>query len=125
VLKKLALVGAVGWTLLIFILCVVKSTELPVIAIANLDKVVHAFFHFVFVILWFLYFKEEVKSSYSTKAFVFAFALSVFYGIVIEVIQQIFTTTRAADVLDVVANLVGALVAVVVIIVTKNVVFKK
>lgn len=124
-LKKLVLVGAILWTLLIFILCIVKSSDLPVITIANLDKVVHATFHFVFVVLWFLYFKEQFVSKFRTKAYVFAFALSVFYGIVIEIIQQLFTTSRSADVLDVVANVVGALLGVIVVLVVQKVLNNK
>jgi VanZ family protein len=38
---------------------------------------------------------------------------SLFYGIVIEVFQGVFTHVRSADVLDVVANLAGSLVGVV------------
>jgi hypothetical protein len=36
-------------------LCLVQSDKLPVVTIENLDKVVHAFFHFVFTSLWILF----------------------------------------------------------------------
>jgi VanZ family protein len=121
VLKKLALFGAVSWTLVVFFLCIVKSSSIPSIPIANLDKGAHAFFHMVFVILWFLYFKEQIVSSYHTKAYVFSFSLSVFFGILIEFTQQFFTTTRSADVLDVVSNLAGAIIAIIIIVMARNV----
>jgi len=119
--NKLALFGAVAWTLVIFFLCLIKSSDLPSVAIVNLDKVVHAFLHLLFVILWFLYFKNQFISRFNTKALVYAFALSVFYGIAIEIMQQLFTTTRSADVLDVVANFVGAIIGVSVVMVAKKV----
>jgi hypothetical protein len=40
-------------------LCLVQSDKLPVVTIENLDKVVHAFFHFVFTSLWILFLKHK------------------------------------------------------------------
>jgi VanZ family protein len=121
VLKKIALFAAIVWTAVIFFLCIIKSSELPSITVANLDKVAHAFFHLLFVILWFLYFKEQIISRYHTKAYVYSFSLSVFFGIAIEMMQQFFTTTRSADILDVVSNVAGAIVGIISIVVVRNV----
>lgn len=41
-----------------------------------------------------------------------AFMLSVFFGIAIEVLQGLYTTTRKEDALDVAANISGATLAV-------------
>jgi VanZ family protein len=41
-----------------------------------------------------------------------AFALSVFFGIAIEVLQGLYTTTRREDILDVAANVFGATSAI-------------
>ena len=40
-----------------------KSSAVPVVQIANLDKMVHAFFYFVFTLLWFLYFKNYFSTG--------------------------------------------------------------
>ncbi len=45
-----------------------------------------------------------------------SFMLSVFFGIAIEVLQGLYTTTRQEDTLDVVANISGAILAVVTIV---------
>ena len=37
-----------------------------------------------------------------------SFIFSVFFGITIEILQSVFTTTRAADVRDILANTIGA-----------------
>lgn len=41
-----------------------------------------------------------------------SFLFSVFFGIGIEIAQELFTTTRHAEVFDVLANLSGATLAV-------------
>lgn len=42
--------------------------------------------------------------------------LSFFFGIFVELLQQYLTTTRSGDVFDIVANLLGALLVVVSVI---------
>jgi VanZ family protein len=45
-----------------------------------------------------------------------SFLFSVFFGIGIEIAQELFTTTRHAEVFDVLANLSGATLMVAVVI---------
>lgn len=67
-----------------------------------------------------MYFKYQFKRKPILESLAFAFSLSVFYGIAIEIAQQLFTTTRAADVLDVAANMAGAVLGVTsVVLITK------
>lgn len=107
-LKKLYLVAAVSWTLIVFSLCLIDSAEIPTVNIVNLDKFVHAFFHFVFVILWFLCLKCQFKKAPGKIILVAVFCLSILYGVAIEIAQLLFTETRAADLFDVLANMAGA-----------------
>jgi VanZ family protein len=46
--------------------------------------------------------------------------LSILYGIVIEILQETTTTTRNADILDVLANFTGTLSALAVFILLKK-----
>ena len=103
------------WTALIAILCLESAHSLPSIGfkIKGLDKIVHAVFHLVFTVLWFLYFKS--KGASFQKSIFCAVVLSVFYGIIIEICQQAFTTTRQADILDFLANTTGALLAAIIL----------
>jgi VanZ family protein len=93
-----------------------KSSDIPQINMPNLDKVIHVFFHFVFTVLWFLFFKKKLNSSNSFRSLAISFVFSFFFGIVIEMMQQFFTTTREGDILDIVANLFGAALAVIAIV---------
>jgi VanZ family protein len=111
---------AVFWTILVTFLCLESASSLPTIGfkIKNLDKIVHAIFHFVFTTLWFLYFVN--KNSKFKKSIWSAFCLSIFFGILLEVCQQIFTTSRKSDFLDILANSTGAFLATLLIFKLKN-----
>ncbi len=82
-------------------------------SLIDADKYVHFTFHFVFTWLWFLYFNHKKKGQRNSKTIIIVFFLSVFFGIAIEIMQELFTTTRKADVFDVMANMTGAIAAVV------------
>ncbi len=97
-----------------FVLCLDSSGQLPSIRIKNIDKVVHFCFHFGFVWLWYFYINCHYKNKNIIKSMSIAVLLSVVYGVFIEFLQQQFTTTRKADILDVLANFVGAVAGVLV-----------
>ncbi|WP_074721785.1 VanZ family protein [Flavobacterium frigoris] len=111
-LKQIVFWIALLWTGLVLFLCLVQSNKMPVVNIENLDKIVHAFFHFVFTSLWILFFKTQIKDPDSYKPYIISFLFSVLFGITIEIMQGQYTTTRKEDALDVVANMVGAVLAV-------------
>jgi len=105
--KKGYFLAALVWTSSILLLCLEPATELPKIEINNVDKIVHFGFHFVFIILWFLYLNSNRKIV-SIKIPIILFSISLVFGIGIEISQQVFTTSRKADLLDVIANISGA-----------------
>lgn len=115
--KLFFLLAALFWTGVILFFCLVKSSNLPTISVLYLDKAVHVFFHFVFTILWFLFFKKKLDTSNIFRPLVIAFLFSFFFGIAIELMQHFFTVTRSADLMDELANLSGATLAVVSIVV--------
>jgi|JI10StandDraft_1071094.scaffolds.fasta_scaffold31135_3 hypothetical protein len=110
--KKIWFCFALSWTILIAFLCLVKDSDLPSIGIkvSGLDKVVHFGFHFIFILLWAFYFfaSRKVLTIKLIATLVFC---SFIFGVSIELLQGIYTTTRQADVFDVLSNTFGALVA--------------
>ena len=84
--------------------------------VSNLDKLVHAFFHFVLTLFCFLFFKSRAIDASSFNPLITSFLFSVFFGIGIEIAQELLTTTRHADILDVLANVSGATLAVVLVL---------
>jgi VanZ family protein len=119
--KQIYFCAALFWSGIILVSCLIKSNEIPQIEIPYIDKVIHSFFYFVFTLLWFLYFKKIFNNSNSSKPLVVSFVFSLFFGIGIELLQQFVTDTRKADVIDVLANMTGAtLTVVVIVLINKN-----
>jgi VanZ family protein len=118
--KKIWFWIAVIWTLVIAVLCLVRFNDLPGVKLANADKYVHATFHFFFVIFWQQYFRSPDSGTKMRRVLGRVFFLSVIYGCLIEIAQQYFTTTRQADLKDVVANFTGAALAIVLLIIAEK-----
>ena len=114
--KQIFLFSAIFWTGIILFLSLENAKNIPAINIPYLDKVIHAVFHFIFTILWFLYLKKRFISSNNVQLLFFTIFGSFILGIAIELMQQYFTTTRNADVFDILANLFGAFLAAVFIV---------
>ncbi len=115
-LKRIFLFSAIFWTGVILFLSLENAKNIPQINIPYLDKVIHSGFHFVFTILWFLYLKKKFIGSNNVQLLGFTIFGSFVLGLAIESMQQYFTTTRSADVFDILANLFGAFLAAISII---------
>jgi VanZ family protein len=112
--KQLLLIWAIICSGIITYFCLTDSSNIPAINFPSIDKIVHFCFHFGFTISWILFFKKELKGKDADdyKAYLISFIFSVFFGITIEILQSALTVTRASDVTDVLANALGAVVAV-------------
>lgn len=114
---KLVLFGvALFWTAFITFFCLIKSSSIPTIEFPFLDKLVHAFFYFVFTIVWFLFIKMNFRFSTLNKPLAYSALFSFAFGVFIEIMQQYYTTTRQADILDVVFNVIGSLLSILVVL---------
>ncbi|SNR85417.1 VanZ family protein [Flavobacterium sp. ov086] len=112
--KQLLLIWAIICSGIIAYFCLVDSSKIPIINFPSIDKIVHFCFHFGFTISWILFFKKELKGREADdyKAYLISFIFSIFFGITIEILQSVLTKTRASDVTDVLANALGATIAV-------------
>ncbi|SHF83283.1 VanZ family protein [Flavobacterium defluvii] len=112
--KQLLLIWAIICSGIIAYFCLIDSSKIPAVNFPSIDKIVHFCFHFGFTISWILFFKKELKGREANdyKAYLISFIFSVFFGITIEILQSVLTTTRASDVTDVLANSLGAFAAV-------------
>jgi glycopeptide antibiotics resistance protein len=63
------------------------------------------------VILWCRFVKDHISNS---KTKIIVLIASIGYGILIEICQGVFTTTRTPDILDVLANSLGATVGLII-----------
>ena len=101
---------AIAWTVFIAYLCLASFNSLPKIGIGGADKYVHVVVYFVFALLWSCHLRT--KEPCSNSALVKVLFAAIIYGSAIEIAQGTFTTTRKADVLDVLANTFGAVLAI-------------
>ncbi len=91
-------------------LCLVNSKSLPKVGVKGADKYVHFIFHFVYVLFWVFYaIIENTKSRIVIIRNVFF--SSFLFGILIEILQATFSTSRHADLNDVLLNTLGGFVA--------------
>jgi VanZ family protein len=103
------------WTIGIAIACLVSMSEVPSVSILGKDKSVHFFFYFVFSLLWFLFLTKENPEWRFAKKVIMVFLSSFVYGGVIEICQEQFTATRKADIYDVLANISGSIIAILIL----------
>lgn len=107
--SKQLLVVCILYSVFITIIFLLPTNEIPKLfdTFIPIDKLVHVFIFLVLTFLWLLYVNSVLND---TKPILLLFILvaSLFYGILIEVIQELYVSSRGAEVLDVIADLLGA-----------------
>lgn len=107
---------SIVWALLILKLLLTQSSELPkfpiLFSIPHFDKIVHAILFGVWMatLLW-----ASVRQFESREGWKIALTLVVILGISTELIQEFAVATRHGSVLDLAADIVGALVVLAVL----------
>jgi VanZ family protein len=103
---------AILWTAFVVFLCLIRSSQIPTVSIVGIDKIVHFILHFSFTFLWGMaFYKSELARNFQ-KILWCSFLLSFIFGVLIEFSQFYLTTTRSGDGKDVLANSLGALLAI-------------
>jgi VanZ family protein len=101
------------WFLLIFVLCATPGNYIPSadwLELLSFDKWVHTGLFFVLTALFFLY---GFKKGKVNTAFISYAIFGILYGIVLEIMQGRFFSNRAYDPMDMLANSIGCLLALV------------
>ncbi len=95
-------------------MCLIKINKLPNGGISYADKIYHCLSYIILSLLWYntLLYMFKLKKQ---QALWYGSGFSIIFGIVIEVLQGALTTSRAADVNDVVANSVGVLFVILIV----------
>ncbi|WP_298498269.1 VanZ family protein [uncultured Algibacter sp.] len=113
-LKKAAFIVALGYAITLGTVSLITLKDLPDVHISFADKIFHFLAYSIFALLWYLAFFYTFNLK-KNKALIYAFILAVIFGIIIEILQDTMTVTRALDVYDALANTLGALIASVLI----------
>jgi VanZ family protein len=103
-------IPALLWGLAIFILCVIPGKDIPSFDWGDLfstDKLAHALFYFILVVLVAWGYKKNNTSYSILKISIYC----ILYGIGLEFAQKYLCVDRFFEVLDMIANSVGAIIA--------------
>lgn len=100
-----ALIAALAWSILIFILLIIPGQEFPrTPRVPFFDKIVHFFLFGVQVFLWCSYNNKK----FTRKLFPIIFLLSSLYGIGMEYVQKYWVVNRSFEIEDIVADIAGS-----------------
>ena len=113
-LKDNIYIFAIAVTLIIICLSLIKMPKTN-IKISNIDKLYHSIAYFTLTISWLLSFYKKPKKKYIIVI------SCIILGIIIEVLQNTITIYRTGDLLDVIANSIGVLLALLIF----NIISKK
>ncbi|MBT0607713.1 VanZ family protein [Aequorivita echinoideorum] len=90
------------------------TSGFPKVTFSAADKLVHVGIYFFLAISW-QWFISEKHQKPLPRNIIFGLLLAfLFYGIIIEILQHLLTASRDADLLDVLANMVGTVIGVLV-----------
>ncbi|MHB0755240.1 VanZ family protein [Polaribacter sp. M15] len=95
-------------TIGILCLSLIKVSNVPSMEIKNVDKAYHSIAYFTLATAWLFSFYKKPQKKYTIVI------SCIIFGIIIEALQMNLTVYRSGDLLDVVANSVGVLLALVV-----------
>lgn len=109
--KQLALVALLSFVAALTVLSLISITSMPDLGTNNDDKIYHAIAYFIFTILTYNYF-YSIKIKYKM---LLSFSIPVIYGIIIEFLQSVVSSTRISDFYDAVANFTGVVIALILI----------
>ena len=101
------------------VVSLIQLKGLPNVGISFADKIFHFLAYSVLTLVWFsaLFFQFKNKK---TKAILYAAIFSVIFGIIVEVLQGSVTASRHSDVYDAIANTLGVLITVLILLINKK-----
>jgi len=85
------------------------------------DKIIHSISYFILSCLWFLGIFNRIP--FDIKKMLLITLLILLYGIIIEVLQEVFTQYREADFFDILANFVGVFIAATLVLIFRKNIF--
>jgi hypothetical protein len=104
-----------SWTLFTILLLCLPGSMVPgtgIFAVKNLDKIVHVMLFAMNVLFWGWYYELSDRESRQLKIiFIAATAIMITLGIVMEYVQMYFIPNRTFDGYDIVADIVGSVLA--------------
>ncbi len=109
--KRLFLI-ALSYSFVISVLFFLPTTEIPKVSFSGADKIVHIIVYFILINAWLAYFYVKNNFLFNVKWAAILVFITLLYGIIIEILQGLFTDSRSADIFDLFANLIGTILGI-------------
>ena len=109
-LERNALFIAILITVLIAIISLMSLKGVHLLKTQNSDKYGHFLTYFILGLSWLNAIKNPLDKNFINYIIIF---LIICYGIILEVLQDVLTTYRQADLFDIIANSAGVIFAVI------------
>ncbi len=101
------------WFIVIFFLSTMQASDVPKLSlftIPHFDKIVHFSMYSILVTVWFIDYCIFAKLFHNRMTYTIILG-SIFYGLLMELIQKTLIQTRDGDALDALANISGGISA--------------
>ena len=109
------LLPGICWLILVLLLSLTPGEEMPqhVVSLVAFDKLMHWFFYGMLTHLWLVGLKKQYYSVYLKRNAVWIILSSVIVlGIIIEFLQGEFVSGRFFEIWDILANIIGCLMGI-------------
>ena len=115
-LKNKALLLSILYTIALTTLSLIKLDldDVEEVIPSFSDKIFHFLAYVIFTWLWFNAFFYKFHFI-KIRSIFFSVLVSIMFGIIIEVLQHLITTTRGFDILDIFANILGVIISAILI----------
>ena len=100
---------AILYTLLVTVVFLLPTNNVPKVNLPFLDKFIHVMIHWVLCFLWLWHSFLGDKSHFFSKYIFVILSVCFSYGVLIEALQHWFTQSRMFDLFDILANGIGCL----------------
>lgn len=110
-LKKYILFITSAYTIALACVSLIKINDIPDYVPSITDKIFHFLTYGLLTILWYQTWLTKFRSKKTTALFL-AIVISISFGIIIEVLQDNITSTRIFDLKDILANILGVILAI-------------
>ena len=108
--KRFILILAVLYTIILTVASLITLHGIPKLGTDIDDKLYHVMAYLILFIIWYLTLKQPV----SGKQMLYLALSCIAFGIIIEAIQGKVNVNRIGDILDIIANIAGVLIGVVI-----------
>ena len=117
--KKLILLASL-YSLFILVMSLARLNNLPKLNFNYADKVLHLGAYLFLNFLWLLASLKKESKNQEIKKLIFISLAVIAFGIVIELLQYTLTNYRTLDFYDAMANTLGVIIALVVILLLRT-----